>query len=168
LQTGTVAGSFTLGAYIGTELISISQSSSFAPASVTLTVPALVGVVEKVGVSGRTSSSFAVSVTGYSTPREVGSGATTQVCFTFFAASGSNLGGTTEFCPGGVQQDIEIWYERTESFPTGSQFAVTVSVAFSGNSSAIGRVQAVIKNSLGISAPYCVDFASGQKLNCGQ
>ena len=168
LQTGTVAGSFALGAYVGAELISISQNSSFVPASVTLMVPPQVGVVEKVGVGGKTSSSFDVSITGYSTPREVGSGATTQVCFTFSAASGSSLGGTTEFCPAGVQQDIEIWYERTESFPTGSQFAVTVSVAFSGDSSAIGRVQAVIKNSQGTSAPYCVDFASGQKLNCGQ
>jgi uncharacterized repeat protein (TIGR01451 family) len=160
LQTGTVAGTIMLAAQVGKDNIVAQDGTS----AVALKIQESTGVVQSATISNKTASSFEISVTGYSTPRETGSSATTQVCFSFAAAQGASLEAGMPFCA--LQQDIKIWYERPPSYATGSQFQGSVNVSFSGEAAAIGQVKIWIKNKVGDSAPYCLDFQSGAKQDC--
>ena len=156
LQTGTVAGTITLTAEVGGVPI-VAQDHS---GSVMLKVPPQPGVVQTVSISNQTGSSFGITVSGYSTPRDP----STQVCFSFAPASGANLNASAPICA--LQQDIGIWYERTVSYATGSQFQGSVTVSFSGSTLAIGQIKVWIENAVGASASYCQDFQSGASQTC--
>jgi len=160
LQTGTVAGNITLKTQVAGKDIELVSGSG----SVTLQSPSQTGVIQKVSIGNRTASTFEVAITGFSTPRETGPTATTEVCFAFTSAKGASVDVNSQFCA--LKQDIEIWYERPSSFPFGSQFSGSVIVSFSGDGKAIGGVQAWVRNKKGDSAPYCVDFQSGNQQDC--
>ena len=167
LKTGTVAGVITLAAQIGgTNITALDGSGAFA-----LQIPDQAGVVESVAIGNQTDSSFEITVSGYSTPHNGYSASTksdsdtaTQVCFSFTPAAGSALHTPSQWCA--LQQDIEIWYERSVSYLTGSQFQGAVTVSFSGAAKAIGQVEVWIVNEMGMSAPSCLDFQSGASVSC--
>src|SRR5262249_19765347 len=117
LQAGTVAGTITLQAQAQLDGKDIKLRNA---SSVTLEVPSEPGVIRSVSIENRTASSFQITVTGFSTPRETGDNAKTEVCLTFLAANGASIEPNTQFCY--LQKDIQIWYERSASYPTGSQF----------------------------------------------
>jgi len=159
LQAGTVAGTITLQAQLDGKNITAPDGSG----AVALQVPSQPGVIRSVSIDQRTQSSFQVGVTGFSTPRETGPNATTEVCLTFSPASGASVQANGQLCA--LKEDIEIWYERSTSYPTGSQFQGNITVSFSGDIKAIGGLKVLLHNKEGDSQPYCVDFQSGNKLD---
>jgi uncharacterized repeat protein (TIGR01451 family) len=166
LKTGTVAGTITLQAEIGgTNIAALDGSGRF-----TLNIPPQAGVVKSATIINRTDSSFEIVVTGYSTPRNINPDGTInpaktpKVCFSFAPAGGATLQTTSQYCQ--LQEDIEIWYERSISYASGSQFQGAVTVSLSGAAKAIGQVKVWIVNEMGMSAPSCVDFQSGASVSC--
>jgi hypothetical protein len=160
LKSGTVAGTILMKAQVNGADITPHNSS----ASIQLQVPSLTGVIQTLSIDARTGSTFQVGVTGYSTPRETGPAATTEVCFAFLPAAGASLPTSTPFCA--LKQDIAIWYERPLSYPTGSRFKGSVTVSFTGDVKAIGQIKAWIKNKEGDGTPSCIDFQSGANQPC--
>jgi uncharacterized repeat protein (TIGR01451 family) len=159
LQAGTVAGTITLQAQLDGKSFTAADGSGAR----TLQLPSQPGVIRNVSINQRTQSSFQIGVTGFSTPRETGANATTEVCLGFLPASGASVEASAQLCA--LKEDIRIWYERITSYPTGSQFHASVTVSFSGDINAIGGLKVVLKNKEGDSQPYCVDFKSGNKLD---
>jgi hypothetical protein len=152
LKTGTVAGTIELS----TLFTDAKGADVGYPTDTTLQLivppvrPALIDV-KKGSVS---QSSFQLNVTGYSTPRK-----NTQACFKFVPAAGSQVDTSgLNTCYGG---DISVWYERTPSIATGSQFDTAFTFSFAGDATAIGTVDAWLKNDLGDSDHACLDFKSG-------
>ncbi len=165
LTTGTVAGTITLTAQVAGANITATDGSG----SVQLQVPASTGVVTGATIANKSSSSFEITVNGYSTPHDTAN-PTTAVCFSFAPASGSQLQPTTQSCA--LQQDILIWYQRSASIPTGSQFTGTVVVPFNGDAAAIGQISLWIENSVTQTNPNekpCIaslDYQSGAYQAC--
>ena len=160
LYSGTVAGTIELKAQLnGADIQPIA-----GPASVQLVVPSTTGVIQNLSIDSRTGSAFLIGVSGYSTPRETGPAATTEVCFVFSPASGANLPMNKPFCA--LKQDIAIWYERPASYPTGSKFKASATVSFNGDVKAIGQIKAWIRNKEGDGIPSCIDFQSGASQPC--
>ena len=157
---GTVAGTFTLTAQINNQNIQPLSGSN----QITFQVPSTVAVVQNVSIENKSKSSFQVVVDAYSPPRETGPNAQTQVCLTFLAASGAKIQDNAASCA--LQQDIVLWYNEAGSYQYGSQFAGYITVSYNGDQSAIGSIQVIVKNIIGDSTPYCVDFKSGNKITC--
>jgi uncharacterized repeat protein (TIGR01451 family) len=159
LETGSVAGAIRLVAQIvPSQNITTIDNSGI----VMLMIPQLPGFVQAVTLSNKTSSSFEIGVTGYSTPRDA-INPTTQVCFSFSPASGARVQTPTPpTCA--LQQEIKIWYQQPMSIKTGSEFDGHVTVSFSGDASAIGQIKVWIINLVeGMtvdSQSVCVDFQS--------
>lgn len=140
--TGTVAGTITITA----SLKASGQDITPTPApTTTIVIARAVPVITKVTTNTNTSGgTFTVSVTGYSTPRDM-----STATFHFTAASGTTL----------AQPDVSVnvgsafttWYSSSASSAFGSQFTMTVQFSFSGpiNLNTLG-VQ--LTNSVGISA----------------
>jgi hypothetical protein len=160
LHTGTVAGELLLRAHVnGADLVPIE-----GPASVTLNVPSDRGVIESVAINLLGESSIQIIVAGYSTPRETGDSATTELCLEFFPAAGARVRPGSQFCV--LREDLRIWYERAASHPYGSQFSCKLTASLVGDKSAIGGVKVVLRNKHGESEPYCVDIRSGNGRTC--
>jgi uncharacterized repeat protein (TIGR01451 family) len=153
LKTGTVAGDITLGAQFTD---ANGQDVGYAAdATAKVTVPPAQPVITDVNKGSVSASSFVLNVTGYSTPRK-----NTQACFKFTAAPGTVLNTTgLNNCYAG--QDIAIWYDRSASIPTGSQFTTAVTFSFAGDATAIGTVESWLSNDLGESGHLCMDFKTG-------
>jgi hypothetical protein len=162
LSTGTVAGAITLTAQIGGTNI-VAQDGT---GSVILQVPRLRGTILAMSLTNRTTSSFEVNVTGFSTPRGTGdtASAVTQVCFSFSPARGATVNLNAKICA--LKDDIEIWYERNLSNAYGSEFQGSVIFSFSGDMSAIGSIKSWVTNEVGESTPYCLDVKSGNPQAC--
>ncbi len=160
LNVGTVAGVITLTAQVNNQTIAPLNGVS----QITLQVPSTAPVIQSVSIANKSSSSFDMVVDAFSPPRETGSNAQTQVCLTFFAASGAGIQDQAPPCA--LQQEIMLWYNEAGSYQWGSQFEGNITVSYNGNQSAIGTIQVVVKNVVGPSAAYCVDFKSGNKTQC--
>ena len=153
LKTGTVAGDVTMAAQFTDA--SGQDVGYAADASAKVTILPSAPVITDVNKGSVSASSFLLNVTGYSTPRK-----NTQACFKFAAAPGSVLNTTgLNNCYAG--QDIAVWYERTTSVPTGSQFTTAVTFSFAGDATAIGTVESWLSNDLGESGHLCMDFKTG-------
>lgn len=120
LATGTVAGTITITT---TALADSSGASLTPPAPSTITINPTAPVITKVAIANASSGGFTVSITGYSTPRDM-----TSALFTFTPTTGTNLGSNTVTVPLGTA--FTNWYGTPTSVAFGSQFTVSVPFTF--------------------------------------
>ncbi len=149
LQTGTVAETITL-----TPTFATSGGESLTPASPTtlqFAIPAAAPVLLTAGISGATSNTFNLVLTGYSTNRSLGA-----LNVTFNPAPGFNI--TTTVPPIDLTQVSEAWFLSSASAAFGGQFQVTMPFTLTGPVKtgqtllqAIASVTATISNSIGTS-----------------
>ncbi len=131
---GTVEATLTVYGQAGT------SASFVVPASAPIITPG------SVQVTNLSSTGFDVEVIANSSTRDL-----QTATFTFAAASGTVLNGTTTFSVN-VSSVMSAWYTGTTSQQYGSQFMLTVPFTFSGSASAIGSVSVTLTNSVGTSA----------------
>jgi hypothetical protein len=156
LKTGTVAGTITLGAQFTD---SQGQDIGYAGNStVQVTIPEAKPVITDVKLGTRSESSFQLKVVGFSTPRK-----NTQACFKFSPSAGSQLNTASLDALNNcyAQDDIAVWYERTPSLPTGSEFMTAITFSFAGDPAAFGTAETWLNNAMGDSERLCLDFKSG-------
>jgi hypothetical protein len=90
----------------------------------------------------RTATGFDVSVTGYSTTREV-----SQAIFRFNAAAGGSLQTTDTTLA--VDAAFTKWYQDAASRSFGSQFLFTQSFTVQGDAASIASISVTLANSAG-------------------
>ena len=140
LQTGTVAGTITItvqllaGALDVTPTPAPSRSVRVSPGA-----PVITSIT-----ATRTSTGFTVVVAGYSSTRDVASGA-----YQFSASAGANLLTTQVATPVGTL--FTQWYGSSTSAPFGSQFSLTQPFTVTGNTSTVLSVTVTLTNSVGTS-----------------
>jgi large repetitive protein len=140
LQTGTVAGSITITASFSAGGTDITPSP--APTrqiQVNAGSPVIVSAT-----AARTSTGFTVSITGYTSTREV-----TQAGFVFNPATGANLQTTSLTLQ--VGSLFSLWLQGTQVI--GSQFLFTQPFTVSGNLQAVTSISVTLTNSQGSSQP---------------
>jgi hypothetical protein len=138
VATGTVAGTIT----INTQLTAPGVTFPSQP-PITIVIAKSAPVIQSVAFSN-TGGSLTVTVTGYSTTRDMVSGD-----FTFTPAMGSTL----------AQSDVQVqlgpafstWYQSTASNAFGGQFKLTMPFSVSGNSANVITVVVKLTNSAGTS-----------------
>ncbi|MCW5965904.1 MAG: hypothetical protein KIT83_17835 [Bryobacterales bacterium] len=141
LQTGTVAGTIRLRAAISgngpvkEEDIVIARS---APSILDLTLQ-------------RTNDGFTVSLTGFSTPRDL-----TNAQFTFTAPAGSGLQ-TTQLTIA-LTDAATTWYNSDQGRANGSSFRLTIPFTVQGGANPVQSVSVTLSNSVGASAPRSASF----------
>jgi hypothetical protein len=154
---GTVAGTIQIvshlyyGASCTTDNSSVQGSpTELTPASppLSLTIAQQAPVVTaSPQLTNVSSSGFNVELNAYSTTREL-----TTISFTFTAASGTQLTGTTAFNNISIGQIATQWFSSAGSLPTGGSFHLSVPFTYSGNPGALGSVSVTLANSIGSSA----------------
>ena len=149
LQTGTVAGTISVSlANLQSGEVDITPSPVITEeVSIARLPPAL----DSLGIVNRTSSGFAIEVTGFSTPREV-SGAV----FRFAAAPGRQLQTTQVSVQLG--QASGDWFQNPAATEFGSQFIYRQPFTARGDVSAIGSVSVTLSNPQGESEPLDANF----------
>ncbi|HZO56537.1 MAG TPA: IPT/TIG domain-containing protein [Bryobacteraceae bacterium] len=138
-QTGTLAGTIIL-------------TTSFATGSTPVpgvTAPRTIRILRaaptvRAATVTRTASGFDVTVTGYSTPREV-----TQALFRFTPASGANLQTTELTLP--LTAPATTWFTSDQSRAFGGQFTYRQSFTLTGESNAVASISVTLSNSTGAS-----------------
>ncbi len=150
LQTGTVASAITLTPTFATEAGDISVTPS-NPATLQFTIAPAAPVLIAVTLSGVSTNSFTLNVTGYTTTRSL-----TDLNVQFTAATGFNLSSTQATVD--LSQVSSLWFESTASEAFGGQFTVSVPFTLQGTLptgktllQAISAVSATISNSVGTS-----------------
>ena len=142
-QQGTVAGTITavITSINGTPLPSESQPT------VTQVVASLAPVITSgsVKITNVSSTGFTVTLTAYSTTRDL-----TNATFTFTAATGSTLNGATQTVSLGSA--ATTWFASTAGQQAGGSFSLSVPFAYSGDPKALGTVSVTVSNSQGASA----------------
>jgi hypothetical protein len=137
-QTGTVAGVITVAM---TRLQSGSTNlTPSGPSTATIARAAPVATSTCMAPSG---TGFVITVTGYSTSREV-----TRANFRFTGASGVTLEGAA---PGVTDAETTFgnWFRSTPSFALGSQFKLTVNFAVdNGSINSIGQAFVTLANNV--------------------
>jgi hypothetical protein len=136
-QTGTLAGTIIL-------------TTSFATGSTPVpgvTAPRTIRILRaaptvRAATVTRTASGFDVTVTGYSTPREV-----TQALFRFTPASGANLQTTELTLP--LTAPATTWFTSDQSRAFGGQFTYRQSFTLTGESNAVASISVTLSNSTG-------------------
>jgi hypothetical protein len=140
---GTVAGTWTV---MLTALTTGGASAlpSPAPTYTVLVAAAAPSITAgSVHIVNRTSSGFSVTLTGFATTRDVAS-----ATFTFTAASGASLSGTSVTVPfNGLDQSQ--WFNTTGGQSAGGTFSLTVPFGYSGDSSALGSVTVTLIDARG-------------------
>jgi hypothetical protein len=139
---GTVAGTITITAKLSANGSDVTPSN-LAPQ--TIAVAAVPPVIQSVKLTPGTGS-VTVTVTGYSSTREMVSG-----LFHFAPATGSTLS----------QSDITVqlgsafgaWYQSAASNTIGSQFQLTIPFTVSGSSANVVAVTVTLTNTKGASTP---------------
>ncbi len=146
IQQGTVAGTVTV------TLTSLTSGGTSVlpqtPVTASATILPLAPVITagSVQITNLTSTGFNVVLSGYSTPRDV-----TTATFTFTAASGTQLSGSTTFSVP-VSSQFSAWYQSAQSQSFGSMFQLQVPFTITGNGS-VQSVSVTLTNSVGTSAP---------------
>jgi len=140
VQTGTVAGSLNLTVKLQAGGADITPSP--AP-SASAQIAAAAPVVSKVQVT-RSSNGISLSITGYSTAREV-----TQAVFNFSAATGQSLQSTASSIALDVTSVFGSWFQNVSSSQYGSQFVFTQPFNVAGDPNAVIPVSVTLTNHLG-------------------
>ncbi len=141
LTTGTVAGTITLTAKLTAGGADITPSP--APTQ-TITIAKSAPVIQSVTFSN-TGGGLTVTVIGYSTTREMTSGA-----FTFAPTTGNTLAQNTVTVP--LASAFATWYQSGASNPFGGQFKLTVPFTVSSNAAGVASVSVTLTNSVATSA----------------
>lgn len=155
LQTGSVAGTITVTPSFFTETgVNLTPAS---PPAVSLVIPQGPPQLVSVQIGGRTSNSFTLLVTGYSTSRTV-----SRIELLATSAPGVNL--TNPRLTVDAEAAFLSWYQNAQSQQFGSLFTAVLPVSIEGNLSAGNLVDAVqsvsvtLSNSLGTSPARSVDL----------
>jgi hypothetical protein len=149
IQQGTTAGTITVTL---TQLTADGINVLPQPnPSLSVTVPRLAPVITSgwPKITHQTSTGFNVEFDAYSTPRDL-----SNVTFTFQAASGAQLQGTSFSFP----LDGTSWFSSAQGQDNGGTFWVSLPFTFSGDTSALGSVTVTLSNSVGPSSPATVAF----------
>lgn len=141
-STGTVAGNLTVTGTVTAGSANVtpspapSQSGAIAKSVPILTAASIT----------RVTGGLDVTITGYSTTREIAS-----ATITFNPAAGS----TVTSAPITVQlaSVFTAWYASAASTAVGSAFTVTLPFTVTGNTNAIGSASVTMTNSQGASQP---------------
>jgi hypothetical protein len=146
-QQGTVAGTITALITSVTENGVTTTFPGGAQPSVTQTVQALAPVITtgSVQITNITSSGFTVTLTAYSTTRDL-----TNATFTFTPASGDTLNGTTQTVS--LSSVAASWFSSSGGLDAGGSFSLSVPFPYSGSTSALGTVSVTLSNSIGTSS----------------
>jgi hypothetical protein len=152
-QGGAIQQGTTAGTIVVTLTRLVAGTTNVLPQpnpSLSVTVPRLVpGTPGSLQITNQTSTGFSVQFDAYSTPRDL-----SNVTFTFQAASGAQLQGTSFSFP----LDGTSWFSSTQGQANGGSFSVTMPFTFSGDTSALGSVTVTLSNSVGSSSPAMVAF----------
>jgi hypothetical protein len=141
LQTGTVAGLITLTAHLEAAGIDVTPTPApFSQIRINPSAPFL-----NPPQATRATSGFTVTITGYSTTREV-----SQAIFHFNPASGANLQTTDVTIP--VTSLFSAWFQSSAITAFGSQFLFTQPFTVQGDTQSIGSVTVTLVNSQGNSS----------------
>ena len=140
MSTGTVAGSITVSAAVQAGTASVtptpvpSQTGTIAKAVPVLTSATLT----------RVTGGINVSITGYSTTRDM-----TSATITFNPATGSTI--TSAPITVQLSSAFTTWYSSAASTAVGSSFTITLPFTVTGNTNAIGSATVIMTNSQGAS-----------------
>ena len=140
-QTGTLAGTIIL-------TTSFSTGSTPVPGVI---APRTIRVLRaapsiRAATVTRTASGFDVTITAFSTPREV-----TQAVFRFTPSSGANLQTTELTLP--LTAPATAWFTGDASRAYGGQFTYRQSFTLTGEANAIASLSVTLSNSTGASQP---------------
>ena len=142
LSTGTVAGNLTVTGTVtaGSAIVTPSPAPS-QTGTVAKGVPVLTAATMT-----RVTGGLNISITGYSTTRDIAS-----ATLTFTAATGS----TVTSAPLTVQLSsvFNTWYASAASNAVGSTFTITLPFTVTGDTNAIGSATITLTNSQGVSQP---------------
>ena len=155
LQSGTVAGSIVLTPSFQTDGGIVLTPTD--PPSLTLPVASAAPQLLSAQITGKTTTGFALLLTGYATSRQV-----TQIALTFTPTAGENV--TTSAITIPADASFNAWYQGTASAAFGSQFTVTVPITIAGDIvnvvnvvDTVKSVSAVISNRIGQSQAVSVN-----------
>jgi hypothetical protein len=150
ITTGTQAGTITLTATPFTDDYGNDMTPS-SPATVSYTVEAGVPVITNVSVSNNpapTPTGFTLTVTGYSTTRDM-----TSAAFTFTSPTTSSLASSTVTVQ--LSAPFATWYSNPGSNAFGSAFSVTIPFTVASTTSTVTKpvsgVTVTMTNSKGTS-----------------
>ena len=141
LITGTVAGTITITASLTAAGTNVTPSS---PPTQTVTIAPSAPVITSVKFTN-TGGGLSVVVIGYSTTREMQSGA-----FTFAPGMGSSLSQSTITVQLG--SPFATWYSSSGSNQWGGQFMLTIPFSVTGNAADVISVSVTLTNTKGTSA----------------
>lgn len=142
--TGTVAGLITLTIRLTASGADITPTP--AP-TVTIRVPRAAPTITGVTVA-RNGSGFTVTVTGFSTTREVSQGN--------FVFNGTNLQSSSFTVD--VKAAFTQWFGSSASAAFGGQFVLSVPFTVQGSATAITSVSVTLTNSVGVSGSVSASF----------
>jgi hypothetical protein len=137
-QGGTVAGTITLQATMA------SGWQGPPPPSYQVTIRRAPAIITDFTIANRTSNSFDLVVTGYSTPRSLRS-----ITFTFSPSSGNTVNNAVQNLD--VNAGAVTWFESDTSKQLGGNFRMTIPFTFSGSINAISSVAVTVVNVEGTS-----------------
>jgi hypothetical protein len=140
-QVGTSAGTVTVTLNATDQPITPS-----GPLTATGQIPAQAPFIRSVTATASTASTLTVTVIGFSDTRDM---KTAQ--FHFTPAAGATLA-ATDFTVD-VTSVFSTWFANAASYPTGSQFKLTMPFTLTGSATAISSVTVTLTNSNSASAP---------------
>lgn len=144
LQTGTVSGTITL------HFVLQSQNSATIDFTRTIVIPRTAPVIRSVTMT-KTSAGFEISVTGFSSTREV-----TEAHLHFTPAASSTL--TTRDLTVSLTSASQQWFRDAASAAYGSQFILALPFTITGGANQVGGVSVELKNTQGTSQPASATF----------
>ena len=147
-QTGTVAGTITVGATFSVGSADITP----APAPVkNVLVASQAPRMRSVQIGTRSAANFEILITGYSSTR-----ALNQLSLQFTGATGATL--TTTSLTVNADSAFSSWYQGAASRPFGSQFTASLVINVTGDLAAVQSVSVTGSNSKGTSNAISVNL----------
>jgi hypothetical protein len=144
VQTGTTAGTITLATTLQAGGNPVSCNCQLTQ---TIVIPRSVPVITSARAQ-RTATGFTVTVTGFSTSREV-----TQGTFRFV---GTNLQTTELTVP--VTPAFNTWFQSAASQQFGGQFSLSLPFTIQGDLASVTSVTVILTNGAGNSQPATASF----------
>ena len=147
-QSGTVAGSITLGVNLATAKVNLTPNPQ--PAK-TMLVDSAVPQLRNLQVANRTANSMDLLVTGISTPRSI-----TDLTFQITPVTGGNV--QTTALTANAEAPFRAWYQSDASKPYGSQFTATITLRVTGDLNLLQSIAVTAANLKGASQPMSVNL----------
>jgi YVTN family beta-propeller protein len=150
VQQGTTAGTITVTL---SALTAGGTSVLPQPApSLSVTVARVAPAIKSVSIVNETATGFSIQVTAYSTPRDLA-----NATFSFTAAAGTDLNGSSP--PAVALSSVsQAYFSSASGALGGGTFVLTVPFTYSGSTSALGRVNVALSNSVGTSMQMTGSF----------